>query len=47
MSRELLIQELPKFPARDFQIAVRINPFRTEEYEEDLKCLNKFINILM
>ncbi len=41
MSRELLIQELPKFPERDFQIALRINPFRTEEYEEDLKMLRQ------
>ena len=41
MSRELLIQELPKFPERDFQIAVRINPFRTDEYEEDLKMLKQ------
>ncbi len=42
MSRELLIQELPKFPPqRDFQIAIRINPFRTEEYEEDLKMLRQ------
>lgn len=37
MSRKLLIEELPKFPERDFQIAIRINPFRTDEYEEDLK----------
>ena len=41
MSRELLIQELPKFPERTFQIAVRINPFRTDEYEEDLKMLKQ------
>jgi len=41
MSRELLIQELPKFPERNFQIAVRINQFRTEEYEQDLKMLRQ------
>jgi citrate lyase beta subunit len=41
MSRKLLIEELPKFPERDFQIAIRINPFRTDEYEEDLKMLKK------
>ena len=41
MSRELLIQELPKFPERNFQIAVRINQFRTEEYEADLKMLKQ------
>lgn len=50
MSRELLIQELPKFPERNFQIAVRINPFRTEEYEEDLKMLkqiHKYIDVIV
>lgn len=37
MSRELLRRELPKLPRRkQVQIAVRINPFRTEEYEKDL-----------
>jgi citrate lyase subunit beta / citryl-CoA lyase len=37
MSRELLRRELPKLPRRKaVQIAVRINPFRTEEYERDL-----------
>lgn len=37
MSRELLRRELPKMPRRkEVQIAVRINPFRTEEYEKDL-----------
>lgn len=39
MSRELLRQELPLFENRTFQIAVRINPFRTDEYEEDLKLI--------
>ena len=34
MSRELLRMELPRLPKRkEVQIAVRINPFRTEEYE--------------
>ena len=50
MSRELLIQELPKFPERNFQIAVRINPFRTDEYEEDLKMLkqiHKYIDVIV
>ncbi len=41
MSRALLLEELPKFPERDFQIAIRINPFRTEEYDEDLKLLKQ------
>jgi len=50
MSRELLIQELPKFPERNFQIAVRINPFRTDEYEEDLKMLkqiHQYIDVII
>ncbi|MFK5985294.1 MAG: aldolase/citrate lyase family protein [Pseudomonadota bacterium] len=50
MSRELLIQELPKFPERNFQIAVRINQFRTEEYEADLKMLkqvHQYIDVLI
>jgi citrate lyase beta subunit len=41
MSRKLLLEELPKFPERDFQIAIRINPFRTAEYEEDLKLIRQ------
>ncbi|WP_196141164.1 CoA ester lyase [Aliikangiella sp. G2MR2-5] len=41
MSRELLRNELPKFPERKFQIAVRINPFRTEEYEKDLEMIQE------
>lgn len=36
LSRELLRKELPVFPRDDVQIAARINPFRTEEYEKDL-----------
>ncbi len=50
MSRKLLLEELPKFPERDFQIALRINPFRTEEYEEDLKLIkqiHKNIDVLV
>jgi len=50
MSRELLIQELPKFPERTFQIAVRINPFRTEEYEQDLimlKQIHRYIDVIV
>ena len=41
MSRELLLNELPKFPPKDFQIALRINPFRTEEYEKDLELIRQ------
>src|SRR5262245_23182377 len=40
MSRELLRRELPQMPRRKgVQIAVRINPFRTDEYELDLKLV--------
>jgi citrate lyase beta subunit len=50
MSRELLLQEIPKFPPREYQIAIRINPFRTQEYEEDLKLIkqiHKNIDVVM
>jgi len=50
MSRKLLLEELPKFPERDFQIALRINPFRTSEYEEDLlliKQIHKYIDVIV
>ena len=40
MSRELLRRELPKLPRKkEVQVAVRINPFRTDEYELDLKLV--------
>jgi citrate lyase beta subunit len=40
MSRELLRRELPGMPRKkEVQVAVRINPFRTEEYELDLKLV--------
>ncbi|MBL8520222.1 MAG: aldolase [Betaproteobacteria bacterium] len=51
MSRELLRQELPLMPRRkEVQVAVRINPFRTEEYEKDLKMvreLSDYIDVVM
>ena len=50
MSRKLLLEELPKFPERDFQIALRVNPFRTKEYEEDLtliKQIHKYIDVIV
>jgi len=50
MSRKLLLEELPKFPERDFQIALRVNPFRTKEYEEDLvliKQIHKHIDVIV
>jgi citrate lyase beta subunit len=39
MSRTLLRQELPLFERDDLAVALRINPFRTDEYEEDLKLV--------
>jgi citrate lyase beta subunit len=37
MSRTLLRQELPQFKRRnEVTVAVRVNPFRTEEYEQDM-----------
>ena len=39
LSRDLLRQELPGLQRDDIAIAVRINPFRTEEYEKDLKMV--------
>lgn len=46
MSRELLLQELPKFPQRNFKIALRINQFRTAEYEADLKLIKQIHNYI-
>jgi citrate lyase beta subunit len=40
MSRELLRRELPRLPRRrSVQVAVRINPFRTDEYDKDLQLV--------
>jgi hypothetical protein len=37
LSRQLLRQELPHFQRRhEVAIAIRVNPFRTEEYEKDM-----------
>lgn len=51
MSRELLRLELPGMPKRkEVQVAVRINPFRTEEYEKDLQMvrdLSDHIDVVM
>ena len=42
MSRDLLRRELPGLPRkREVQVAVRINPFRTEEYEKDLALVRE------
>jgi citrate lyase beta subunit len=50
LSRELLLRELPGFPKDSATIAVRINPFRTEEYEKDLamvRSLADYIDVVM
>lgn len=50
MSRDLLRQELPNFHDRKFQVAVRINPFRTDEYELDLEMIKdtaEFIDVVV
>ena len=40
MSRDLLRLELPKMPRKkEVQVAVRINPFRTDEYDKDLQLI--------
>ena len=40
MSRDLLRRELPKMPRKkEVQVAVRINPFRTDDYEKDLALI--------
>ena len=36
-----------KIPRKNFQIAVRLNPFRTDEYEEDLKMLKQIHQYMM
>ena len=46
MSRELLRQELPQMPRRPgLQVAVRINPFRTGEYDRDLEMIRDLAGI--
>jgi citrate lyase beta subunit len=51
MSRELLRKELPGLlRRRQVQVALRVNPFRTEEYEEDLKLIrdmSEFVDVVM
>ncbi len=40
MSRDLLRRKLPGLPRRrQVQVAFRVNPFRTHEYEEDMKLV--------
>jgi len=50
LSRELLLQELPQFPEHNFQIAIRINQFRTDEYALDLaliKQIHSYIDVIV
>ncbi|MFA7399184.1 MAG: aldolase/citrate lyase family protein [Sideroxydans sp.] len=51
LSRQLLRQELPHFQRRhEVAIAIRVNPFRTEEYEKDMalvKDMSEFIDVVM
>lgn len=40
MSRELLLRELPQMQRRkQVQVALRVNPFRTEEYDKDMQLV--------
>ncbi|WP_208728811.1 HpcH/HpaI aldolase/citrate lyase family protein [Leptospira selangorensis] len=50
LSRELLRKEIHIFSERKFQTAIRINPFLTEEYEEDLlllKDIGEFVDVVV
>lgn len=51
MSRELLMIELPHLQQKkQVQVALRVNPFRTEEYEKDMKLVRDmadFIDVVM
>jgi citrate lyase beta subunit len=51
MSRELLRRELPNLPKkRRVQVALRVNPFRTEEYEKDMDLvgdMSDFVDVVM
>jgi citrate lyase subunit beta/citryl-CoA lyase len=51
MSRELLRRELPSMPRRGLvQVAVRVNRFRTEEYDKDMNLvrdLASYIDVVM
>lgn len=51
MSRDLLRMELPKFTRRsEVSIAIRVNPFRTEEYDLDMALVREmaeFIDVIM
>ncbi len=51
MSRELLRRELPGLPKRrNLQVALRVNPFRTEEYEKDMaliRDMSEHVDVVM
>ena len=50
LSRELLNEALPLFIEANVQVAIRINPFRTDEYLKDLELIrsqSQFIDVVM
>jgi citrate lyase subunit beta / citryl-CoA lyase len=50
LSRELLRRELPYLDRNDITVAVRINPFRTEEYDQDMamvRDLAEHVDVVM
>ena len=51
MSRDLLRRELPGLPQRrSLQVALRVNPFRTDEYEKDMaliRDLSDHVDVVM
>ena len=47
MSRELLQRELPGLPRqRALQVALRVNPFRTDEYEKDMQLIRDMSDVV-
>lgn len=51
MSRDLLRRELANLPRRpELQVAIRVNPFRTDEYEKDMRLIRdlaEFVDVVM
>ena len=51
MSRDLLARELPNMPKKkNVQVALRVNPFRTDEYEKDMQLIRRiaeFVDVVM
>jgi citrate lyase beta subunit len=47
MSRELLRRELPGLPRRQtLEVALRVNPFRTEEYDKDMQLIRELADVV-